>query len=66
MSTTTRTAVSRSTRHGAISLLGGFTTGYVLFIAIGSSPSDALFSALSLAILVTVWRLLTRPQVFRS
>lgn len=63
MSTRTSVAVSRSTRHGAVSLLGGFVAGYLLFVAIGSSPGDALFSALSLAVLVTAWRTLTRATV---
>ncbi|GAA5432374.1 hypothetical protein [Haloarcula japonica] len=63
MSTRTRAAVSHSTRHGVVSLLGGFVAGYLLFIAIGSSPSDAVFSALSLAALVAAWRVLTQPSV---
>jgi hypothetical protein len=63
MSTRTRAAVSHSTRHGAVSLLGGFVAGYLLFIAIGSSPSDAVFSALSLAVLVATWRVLTQPSL---
>jgi hypothetical protein len=63
MATQTRQAVSRSTRHGAVSLLGGFVAGYALFIAIGSSPGDALFSALSLAVLVAAWRVLVRPSL---
>jgi hypothetical protein len=63
MSTHAREAVSQSTRQGAVSLLGGFVAGYLLFIAIGSSPSDALFSALSLAVLVTAWRLFTQPSL---
>ncbi|WP_336337839.1 hypothetical protein [Haloarcula brevis] len=58
MATHTRDAVSRSTRHGAVSLLGGFVAGYALFVAIGSSHGDALFSALSLAGLVAAWRVL--------
>ncbi|MFU1782451.1 hypothetical protein ACM16X_13800 [Haloarcula japonica] len=63
MSTRTRAAVSHTTRHGVVSLLGGFVAGYLLFIAIGSSPSDAVFSALSLAALVAAWRVLTQPSV---
>jgi hypothetical protein len=63
MSTHTWKSVSHSTRHGAVSLLGGFVAGYVLFIAIGSSPSDALFSALSLAALVAAWRVLVQPSL---
>ncbi|WP_336357717.1 hypothetical protein [Haloarcula sp. CGMCC 1.6347] len=63
MSTHAREAVSQSTRQGAVSLLGGFVAGYLLFIAIGSSPGDALFSALSLALLVTAWRVLTQPSL---
>ncbi|AAV48145.1 hypothetical protein G9463_07880 [Haloarcula sp. JP-Z28] len=63
MSTRTRAAVSHSTRHGVVSLLGGFIAGYLLFIAIGSSPSDAVFSALSLAALVAAWRVLTQPSL---
>ena len=63
MSTRTRVAVSHSTRHGVVSLLGGFIAGYLLFIAIGSSPSDAVFSALSLAALVAAWRVLTHPSL---
>jgi len=42
---------------------GGFIAGYLLFIAIGSSPSDAVFSALSLAALVAAWRVLTQPSL---
>ena len=63
MSTRTRETVSHSTRHGVVSLLGGFIAGYLLFIAIGSSPSDAVFSALSLAALVAAWRVLTQPSL---
>ncbi|AHB65127.1 MULTISPECIES: hypothetical protein [Haloarcula] len=63
MSTRTRAAVSHSTRHGVVSLLGGFVAGYLLFIAIGSSPGDALFSALTLAVLVAAWRVLTQPSL---
>jgi len=63
MSTRTKAAVSHSTRHGVVSLLGGFIAGYLLFIAIGSSPSDAVFSALSLAALVAAWRVLTQPSL---
>ncbi|EMA12751.1 MULTISPECIES: hypothetical protein [Haloarcula] len=63
MSTRTGAAVSHSTRHGVVSLLGGFIAGYLLFIAIGSSPSDAVFSALSLAALVAAWRVLTQPSL---
>ncbi|KAA9398804.1 hypothetical protein Har1130_11375 [Haloarcula sp. CBA1130] len=63
MSTHTRKAVSQSTRHGAVSFLGGFIAGYLLFLAIGSSPGDAVFSALSLAVLVAVWRVLTQPTL---
>ncbi|GCF13013.1 hypothetical protein Harman_09480 [Haloarcula mannanilytica] len=63
MSTRTSEAVSQSTRQGAVSLLGGFVAGYLLFIAIGSGPDDALFSALSLAVLVTGWRILTQPSL---
>jgi hypothetical protein len=63
MSTRTRAAVSHSTRHGVVSLLGGFVAGYLLFIAIGSSPGDAVFSALSLAALVSAWRVLTQPSL---
>ncbi|MFY4811661.1 hypothetical protein ACOJIV_02990 [Haloarcula sp. AONF1] len=63
MSTRTRATVSHATRHGVVSLLGGFVAGYLLFIAIGSSPSDAVFSALSLAALVAAWRVLTQPSL---
>ncbi|RKS83863.1 hypothetical protein BDK61_3259 [Haloarcula quadrata] len=63
MSTRTGASVSHSTRHGVVSLLGGFIAGYLLFIAIGSSPSDAVFSALSLAALVAAWRVLTQPSL---
>lgn len=63
MSARTRTAVARSTRHGVVSLLGGFVAGYLLFVAVGSSPGDALFSAFSLAVLVTAWRTLTRSSL---
>ncbi|AEM56316.1 conserved hypothetical protein [Haloarcula hispanica ATCC 33960] len=55
--------MSHSTRHGVVSLLGGFVAGYLLFIAIGSSPGDALFSALTLAVLVAAWRVLTQPSL---
>ncbi|KOX94436.1 hypothetical protein AMS69_00835 [Haloarcula rubripromontorii] len=63
MSTRTRAAAFHSTRHGIVSLLGGFVAGYLLFIAIGSTPSDAVFSALSLAALVAAWRVLTLPSL---
>ncbi|NLV14995.1 hypothetical protein [Haloarcula argentinensis] len=63
MATRTRAAVSHSTRHGVVSFLGGFVAGYLLFVAIGSSPSDAVFSALTLAALVAAWRVLTQPSL---
>ncbi|WP_324663997.1 hypothetical protein [Haloarcula sediminis] len=52
-------AVERAS-HGAVSLAAGFLAGFALFLAIGASTGDAAFSALALAALVAVTRLLSR------
>jgi hypothetical protein len=60
MSTTTpRRVVSRAS-HGAVSLTAGFIAGLVMFLAVGAATGDAVFSALSLAVLVTLGRYLNR------
>ena len=59
MATASRQRVTRTTRHGMVSLTAGFLAGVVLFIVIGASVNDAVISALSLATIVTVSRLLS-------
>ena len=63
MSTATRTPAVERASHGALSLVAGFLAGLVLFLAIGASTGDAVFSALALASLVAVTRALTLPAV---
>lgn len=60
MSTATQTPTVQRASHGAVSLAAGFLTGLALFLAIGASTGDAVFSALTLAALVAVTRVLTR------
>lgn len=52
--------VTRRASHGVVSLVAGFLTGFALFSAIGAAPDDALFSALSVALLVAFSRSLAR------
>ena len=59
MSIATHAPVERAT-HGAVSLAAGFLAGFALFLAIGATTGDAVFSALSLAALVAVTRVLTQ------
>ena len=59
MSTATRTPAVERASHGALSLVAGFLAGLVLFLAIGASTGDAVFSALALAALVAVTRTLS-------
>ncbi|MFC7019420.1 MULTISPECIES: hypothetical protein [Haloarcula] len=58
MSFVDRRRVARETRHGTVSFLAGFLTGFGLFMAVGATPGDALFSAVAAATLVTVSRAL--------
>jgi len=44
--------------HGAVSLTAGFLAGFALFVLIGAAVDDAAFSALALALLVTLSRTL--------
>jgi hypothetical protein len=60
MSTSTPRRVASRAGHGAVSLTAGFVAGLALFLAIGAATGDAVFSALSLAVLVTVGRYLNR------
>ena len=60
MSTASRLPVVERASHGAISLVAGFLAGFVLFLTIGASTGDAVFSALALAALVAVTRTLSR------
>jgi len=59
MSTASRLPVLERASHGAISLVAGFLAGFALFLAIGASTGDAVFSALALAALVAVTRTLS-------
>jgi len=59
MSTESRRPIARRATHGAVSLTAGFLTGIVLFVVIGAALNDAVFSALVLAIVVAVSRVLT-------
>ncbi|MFC6863705.1 hypothetical protein ACFQGE_09535 [Halomicroarcula sp. GCM10025817] len=51
-----RPSVARTTRHGTVSLVAGFAAGLALFLTVGAALDDAIFSALALAVLVTVHR----------
>jgi len=59
MSTASRLPVVRWASHGAVSLASGFFAGIGLFLAIGASTGDAVFSALALAALVALTRTLS-------
>lgn len=59
MSTEGRRPIARRATHGAVSLTAGFLTGIALFVVIGAALNDAVFSALVLAIVVAVSRVLT-------
>jgi len=63
MSTATRVPVAERASHGVVSLAAGFLAGLALFLGIGASTSDAVFSALALAALVALTRTLTLPTV---
>ncbi|MBX0295097.1 hypothetical protein [Haloarcula nitratireducens] len=56
MATAEPVPVARRASHGVVSLVAGFLTGFALFSAIGAAPNDALFSALSVALLVAFSR----------
>ena len=56
MSTAPSGPVVRHASHGAVSLLAGFLTGFALFVAVGAATTDATFSALVLALFVTLTR----------
>jgi hypothetical protein len=56
MANIARASVGRATRHGTVSLLAGFVTGLILFLTVGAAFDDAVFSALALAVLVTIHR----------
>ncbi|WP_254272038.1 hypothetical protein [Haloarcula marina] len=60
MSTVGRTPVRRRASHGAVSLAAGFLAGFAFFVTIGAATGDAVFSALSLALLVAAHRALFR------
>jgi len=60
MSTANRLPTIERASHGVVSLAAGFLAGLALFLAIGASPSDAVFSALVLAALVAVTRALAQ------
>jgi len=60
MSTANPLPAVEQASHGAVSLAAGFLAGLGLFIAVGASTGDAVFSALALAALVAVTRALTR------
>jgi hypothetical protein len=60
MSTASHLPVVERASHGAVSLFAGFLAGLALFLGIGASTGDAVFSALALASLVAVTRVLTR------
>ncbi|MFC7077239.1 hypothetical protein [Haloarcula halophila] len=59
MSTARQQRVSRTTRHGMVSLTAGFIAGVTLFLLIGAGVNDAVISALSLATIATISRLLS-------
>lgn len=63
MSTASRRPVFQRASHGALSLVAGFLAGVVLFLAIGASADDAVFSAFALAALVAATRTLVRSVV---
>jgi membrane protein implicated in regulation of membrane protease activity len=56
MASIARPNVRKTTRHGTASLVAGFLAGLALFLAVGATLDDAVFSALALAVLVTVHR----------
>jgi len=60
MSTVSRLPTVERASHGILSLVAGFLAGLALFLAIGASTGDAVFSALALAALVAVTRTLAR------
>ncbi|QIO23997.1 hypothetical protein [Haloarcula sp. JP-L23] len=60
MSTARPLPIGPRVSHGAVSLVTGFLAGLALFLAIGATAGDAVFSALSLALVVTVSRTLIR------
>jgi len=59
MSTASRLPVVERASHGAVSLVAGFLAGLALFLGIGASTGDAVFSALALAALVAATRALS-------
>lgn len=56
MSIATRDGVAQTTRHGTVSFVAGFLAGLALFLAVGATPADAVFSAVAAATLVAVRR----------
>jgi hypothetical protein len=42
--------------HGTVSLAAGFLTGLALFVLLGATTEDAVFSALALALVVAASR----------
>ncbi|WP_135304045.1 hypothetical protein [Haloarcula amylovorans] len=56
MATAEPLSVTRRASHGVVSLVAGFLTGFALFLTIGAAPNDALFSAVSIALLVALSR----------
>ncbi|MBX0323727.1 hypothetical protein EGH21_11880 [Halomicroarcula sp. F13] len=60
MATAGSRPVHRRVSHGAVSLVAGFLAGLALFLAVGAATDDAVFSALSLALVVAVSRALVR------
>lgn len=60
MSTASHRPVVERASHGVVSFAAGFLAGLVLFLAIGASTGDAVFSSLALAATVAVTRTLSR------
>ena len=63
MSTARQPAVVERASHGVVSLVAGFLSGFVLFLAIGAATGDAVFSALAIAGLVALTRTLVLVAV---
>ena len=59
MSTASYMPVVERASHGVVSLAAGFLAGLSLFLAIGASTGDAVFSALAIAALVAITRSLS-------
>jgi len=48
--------IAHRVTHGTVSLAAGFLTGLALFVLLGATTEDAVFSALALALVVAASR----------